>query len=141
MNMPGPGDPVAAAVAEIRRRRGGVDESQLHSLLYYVQGYHLAWHGTAAFAAAIQACEQGPVVSDLSVHTSRSLAEWVPCERVRNLITWVLARLGDLSGSDLAVRTRTESPWLSATDSGSDITGRLISHRSMAEFFSIESDE
>ena len=134
-------DAAAAAVAEVRRRRPSADVWQIHTLMYYVQGYHLVWHGTAAFAADIEACEQGPVVSGLRVNEPCNGSELVPCERVRNLITWVLANLGDLSGSELAAQARTETPWMEATDSGRDITCRPISHRCMTEFFSVESDD
>ena len=51
--------------AEIRRRRIGIGKARLHKLLYYVQGYHLAWRGTPAFEDNIEAWEKGPVVAAL----------------------------------------------------------------------------
>jgi len=40
---------------EIRRRRPRIGKARLHKLLYYVQGYHLAWNGHTAFDDDIEA--------------------------------------------------------------------------------------
>ena len=59
-------EPSAAAVAgEVRRRKPGIGKVKLHKLLYYVQGYHLAWEGCPAFTEDIEAWEMGPVVAGL----------------------------------------------------------------------------
>ena len=50
---------VAAAVIE---RRPGLDQMQLHKLLYFVQAASLAWFEEPAFSERIEAWQYGPVV-------------------------------------------------------------------------------
>ncbi|MCQ3815263.1 MAG: SocA family protein [Acidimicrobiia bacterium] len=49
----------------MRWRRPRIRKVRLHKLLYYVQGYHLAWQGEPAFPDDIEAWESGPVVASL----------------------------------------------------------------------------
>ena len=86
----------AAAVAEgVRRSARGVGKVKLHKLLYYVQGYHLAWEGLPAFAEEIEAREMGPVVTRLwrdQRYRDHSAPEGPLPETVRNTVTNVLCR-------------------------------------------------
>ena len=130
--------------AEIRRRRPGIGKARLHKLLYYVQGYHLAWRGTPAFDDNIEAWEKGPVVAPLwrtekggrSVESSEA-----PPELVCNVITYVLRRVGHCTGPQLIEATHAEAPWRDATNGGRIVANQVISHKSLADFFSIESPE
>ncbi len=138
--------PTASAVAvatEIRRRCPGIGKAKLHKLLYYVQGYHLAWEGEAAFSDDIEAWELGPVVASLwraEKHGVQRRPEPLR-ESVRNIITNVLCRLGDETGADLITATHAEDPWSDATRGGTVIANQLITHRSLADYFCIESPD
>ncbi|WP_420638960.1 Panacea domain-containing protein [Candidatus Poriferisocius sp.] len=135
--------------AEIERRLPGVGETKLHKLLYYVQGYHLAWEGRPAFHDAIEAWELGPVVVSLwrdrkhgaTSKTNRSSAQGSTLpESVRNITVNVISRLGHLTGRELIRSTHTEEPWRAATNGGRNIANQVISHRSLIDFFSVEPD-
>ena len=138
--------PTASAVAvatEIRRRCPGTGKAKLHKLLYYVQGYHLAWEGEPAFSDDIEAWKRGPVVASLwraEKHRVQSRPEPLR-ESVLNTITNVLCRLGDETGADLIAATHAEDPWLDATQGGTVIANQLITHRSLADYFRIESPD
>lgn len=51
---------VAAAILE---ESGPLELSKLHALLYYTQGWTLAWTGRPMFEDEIEAWEIGPVVT------------------------------------------------------------------------------
>jgi len=129
---------------EIRRRRPRIGKARLHKLLYYVQGYHLAWNGRPAFGDRIEAWEMGPVVPALwhAEKRGRVLSDSEePPEAVRNVITYVLRRVGDRTGPQLISATHAEAPWRDATNGGQLIANQVISHESLSEFFSIESPD
>ena len=138
------GPSAAAVAAEVRRRRKGTGKVKLHKLLYYVQGYHLAWEGRPAFVEEIEAWEMGPVVARLwrderyrdHVATGESLPE-----TVRNTVTNVLCRFGHMTGKELIDATHAEDPWCRATGNGRFVSNQVISHRSLIDFFSRESPE
>ena len=130
------------AAAEIRRRQPGIGKARLHKLLYYVQGYHLAWRSRPAFDDDIEAWEKGPVVAALwhAEKGGRSAeSSETPPELVCNVITYVLRRVGHRSGPQLIAATHAEAPWRVATKDGRFIANQVISHKSLADFFSIES--
>lgn len=138
---PAAGSSAAAVAAEIRRRRKRIRKVKLHKLLYYVQGYHLAWEGRPAFAEEIEAWEMGPVVArlwrDERDRDPDVAGEPVP-ETVRNTVTNVLRRYGHMTGKELADATHAEDPWLRATRNGRDVSNQVIPHRSLIDFFSRE---
>lgn len=138
------GSSAAAVAGEVRRRRRGIGKVKLHKLLYYVQGYHLAWEGRPAFVEEIEAWEMGPVVARLWRHERyRDLSaagKPVP-ETVRNTVTNVLRRYGHMTGKELIDATHAEDPWCRATENGRNVSNQVISHRSLIHFFSIESPE
>ncbi len=139
--------PTASAVAvatEVRRRCPGIGTAKLHKLLYYVQGYHLAWEGEPAFSDDIEAWEKGPVVASLWRAEKTQGIQDRPeqmRESVRNIITNVLCRLGDETGTDLIAATHAEDPWLDATQGGTVIANQLITHRSLVDYFCTESPD
>ena len=141
--MDAPTASVTAIAAEIRRRRPSIRKVRLHKLLYYVQGYHLAWQGEPAFSDDIEAWELGPVVASLW-HAEKHRVQGRPeplRESVRNILTNVLCRLGDKTGAELTAATHAEDPWLDATRGGTAIANQLITHKSLAEYFGTESPE
>ncbi len=134
---------------EIERRLPGIGEAKLHKLLYYVQGYHLAWEQGPAFKEEIEAWELGPVVARLwrdrkysfLGKLSRSIRPPMPLpESVRNITVNVISRLGDKSGAELIKATHAEDPWRLATSQGCNIANQEISHQSLIDFFSTEPD-
>ena len=137
-----PAPSTAQAASEIRRRRPGIGKALLHKLLYYVQGYHLAWRGRPAFDDDIEAWDKGPVVAALWHAEKGGLlvdSPEKPRESVCNAITYVLRRVGGRTGTHLIKATHGEAPWRDATDDGRFIANQVISHESLADFFSIES--
>src|SRR5947208_2123639 len=114
---------VAAAIIETRP---GVDQMQLHKLLYLVQAAHLSWLEGPAFSGRIEAWKWGPVVR--GVAGTYMQYESIPIQkpesgRSEQLPTdtrWVVKRVveefGNLSGPDLAriTKDREGSPWRAA---------------------------
>ena len=139
-----PAPSTTRAAVEIRRRRPGIGEARLHKLLYYVQGYHLAWRGSPAFDDDIEAWEKGPVVPVLWHAERRGRpveSSEKPPELVCNVITYVLRRAGRCTGPELIKATHAEAPWRNATNGGRLVANQVISHASLADFFSIESPD
>ena len=64
-----------------------------------------------------------------------------PPEMVCNVITYVLRRVGHCTGPQLIEATHAEAPWRDATEGGHVIANQVISHKSLADFFSIESED
>ena len=137
--------PSAAVVAgEIRRRCPDIGTSKLHELLYYVQGYHLAWESAPAFRENIEAWESGPVVATLWRSERRGhLVESRDClpESVCNVITYVLRRLRDTSESQLIDVTRADTPWETARKGGHARQDEVIQRQSLTDFFRVESSD
>ena len=139
-----PAPSTTRVAAEIRRRRSAIGKARLHKLLYYVQGYHLAWRGSPAFDDSIEAWEKGPVVAALwHAEKGGRPVETVeaPPELVCNVITYVLRRVGNCTGPQLIKATHAEAPWSDATKGGRMVANQVISHKSLTEFFSMESPD
>jgi uncharacterized phage-associated protein len=110
---------VAAAVLE---RHPGLDQMQLHKLLYLIQAASLSWYGEPAFVHEIQAWSFGPVVRgvagfykdfgdqpiDHPVTGDSSRLD----DRAHWIVEQVVDDFGDLSGPELARLTKAkDSPW------------------------------
>lgn len=111
--------PVSAHdVADVLRDQlRGMTQWRLHKLLYYVQGWHLARCGEAAFAERIEAWDDGPVVArlwaDEKYDRSRPSPRPVPADLMAT-IRYVMTRYGHLSGDELRERMHREAPWADA---------------------------
>lgn len=110
---------VAAALLE---DRPGLDQMQLHKLLYLVQAANLAWFDTPAFNEEIEAWRWGPVIRGVAGHYMQFENEPIQTpvsgdssalsERTRRVVERIAERYGDMSGLDLARCTkRSGSPW------------------------------
>jgi len=118
--------PVSAhdAAREVAARLPRLGEVKLHKLLYYCQGWHLAWMGSPLFHEEIEAWANGPVVADL--WRARKHGGEVPAAQdldaaMLGTVGYVVSRYGAFSGSDLIRLTHTEDPWRDATElSGPD---------------------
>ena len=121
---------------ELRRRLPHVANLKLQKLLYYCQGWYLAWTGSAMFAEEIEAWANGPVVADFWHDENKGRHSPVdrPLDpRSYEIIEYVLARYGRLSGSELKQLTHTEAPWLEASES--DAHNPVIGHDVLERFF------
>lgn len=113
---------VAAAILE---ERPGLDQMQLHKLLYLVQAADLVWYDTPAFSEHIEAWRHGPVVRVVAGHYKdfgqspiERPVSGDPSElsdRLRSVIREIVAKYGARSGFDLAAECkRPGSPWREA---------------------------
>ncbi len=99
-----------------------VSNLKLQKLLYYVQGWHLALRGGAAFNDRLEAWVHGPVQP--GVYGTYKQYRWNPIfeEVVKpdldkdlvEVIDAVLGAYGSDSGYELELRTHGEQPWLVA---------------------------
>lgn len=101
---------------------------QLQKLLYYSQGFSLAWDGVALFDEPLEAWTHGPVVP----------AVWGKAAGVRRVVDWpsgnvgalsvsqretvraVVEELGQLDGEELRELSHREPPWLEARGDAPD---------------------
>ena len=115
---------VAAYVLD--RLGTAVAASKLQKLLYYCQGWHLAWDAEKLFDAEIQAWPDGPIVSD--VHGLRRGCRLVeppwPAGADPSALTdaeaatvdAVLVTYGAWSADQLTQTTLSERPWCEARE-------------------------
>jgi uncharacterized phage-associated protein len=127
--------PVSAhdVAREIRARLGdGIGAKKLQKLLYYCQGWHLAWTGRPLFSERIAAWDMGPVVVDLWYGEKRATTGPAPLTLTgeqSSIVDYVLRRYGDLSGEVLGNMTHNEAPWRDA------VRNQTISQEAMQSFF------
>jgi uncharacterized phage-associated protein len=122
---------------------------KLEKLLYYVQGWSLAWTGNPMFTEAPKNWPMGPVYPTVwfedKNHTSSindaDLSELT--DEDVDVIHAVVEKYRGISGGQMAALTHTEQPWvdsrrgLAPQEQGHD----YISHDSMMRFFSAVSSE
>ncbi len=110
---------------------------KLQKLLYYEQGFHLAYFGTPLFENDIMAWQFGPVVPEVYNHfKSHGRAGIEPesdpitlNEIEENLFNEVFEVYNEFSASGLVTQTHSETPWLTTPKQG------VISQKVMTEFF------
>lgn len=113
---------------------------KLQKLLYYQQGFHLAFFGTPLFAEDVEAWMYGPVVpavyDEYSAYGSSALPEVkepVPLsENEEELFNEVYDAYREFSAIGLMNRTHSERPWLDAVPHD---RGTVISQESMMSYF------
>jgi uncharacterized phage-associated protein len=93
--------------------------ARLHKLLYYCQGWHLAWYGRPLFAERIEAWRHGPVVPDVwnlpwgqgrGAVPEPGGANELPAEAARP-VEQVWRHFRKFSACGLRELTRREAPW------------------------------
>lgn len=113
---------VAAYVME--RLGASCDTMKLQKLLYYSQGWSLAWDGEPIFGDQIQAWANGPVVyAVFSNHRGRfTISDWsygdasaLTAEQ-RDTVDAVVDHYGRFNGQQLSDMTHSERPWLEARE-------------------------
>lgn len=101
---------------ELRQRLGDVGNVKLHKLLYYCQGWHLAWTGQPLFREVIEAWSMGPVVAVVWRDEARGEVPSVFADDLTAdmylVIDYVVSRYGGYTGQQLVVMTHSERPWL-----------------------------
>lgn len=115
---------VANAILDRVTREGGeLDPLKLQKLLYYVQVVSVIDHGARAFAADIEAWDDGPVVRQIwerfkifrrgTIHyQSEGAPQLQP--HVLAAISTVLFLFGGMTGKQLSDQTHIEKPWVTA---------------------------
>ena len=104
---------------------GSMTTFKLQKLLYYCQGWHLAWEGETLFNAEIEAWANGPVVREIyNLHRGeyRVNPPWpsmnADSERLqqgeRESVDVVLDTYRDWTGRQLSRATHEERPWIEA---------------------------
>ena len=113
---------------------------KLQKLLYYQQGFHLAFFGTPLFAEDVEAWMYGPVVpavyDEYSAYGSSALPEVKEpvslSEDEEELFNEVYDAYREFSAIGLMNRTHSERPWLDAVPHD---RGTVISQESMTSYF------
>ncbi|OWK41777.1 hypothetical protein FRUB_03855 [Fimbriiglobus ruber] len=119
----------------------------LHKLLYYCQGWHLAWTGHPLFANQIEAWWHGPVVPDVYAQPWGQGASPIPdlgepadlSADQKRAIEQVWKHYREFSAYGLRHKTHSEAPWRNHYDP--DDSGRcnkVISPADLAAFFGEE---
>lgn len=122
---------------ELRRRASRAGNLKIQKLLYYCQGWHLAWTGKPLFVENIEAWANGPVVADFW-HAEDKDRPGPPATaldgRGLEILRFVLGRYGELNGPELVQLTHTEAPWLDA--SRTDRYNPPITREALENYFS-----
>lgn len=115
-----------------------ISNLKLQKLLYYVQGFHLAMYGWAAFGEDIYAWQYGPVVPEVYHEYKASGSAGIPVPEklevelqpeVADLIKEVYEVYGQYSALKLMDMTHNEAPWQQTPING------IISHELMYNYF------
>lgn len=113
---------------------------KLQKLLYYQQGFHLAFFGTPLFDEDVEAWMYGPVVPSVYDEYSKYGSASLPVtdatiklsDDEESLFNEVYDAYRDFSAIGLMNRTHREKPWLSVSPHD---RGTVISQESMKEYF------
>ncbi len=113
---------------------------KLQKLLYYQQGFHLAFFGTPLFAENVEAWMYGPVVpavyDEYSSYGSSALPEVSEpislTEEEERLFNEVYDAYREFSAIGLMNRTHSERPWIEAVPHD---RGTVIPQESMKSYF------
>ena len=133
-------------VAFSLRHGDPISNLKLQKLLYYAEGWYLAFFSKSLFSADIQAWPRGPVVYPVWKHFSGY--RWKPISRpiqipsvsprVETHIKELMSAYGDFSAYNLERMTHQETPWIEARQGLQDDerSNRIISREAMKVFFS-----
>lgn len=134
---------------ELRQRLPSAGTVKLHKLLYYCQGWHLAWTGESMFKEEIQAWANGPVVADVWRDEKYGQSAPEPARLDSSMLAtlgYVVSRYGRMNGRQLIVQTHDETPWrqVSLSDSENDMwvtSNPEITHAALRDYFANEEEE
>jgi uncharacterized phage-associated protein len=107
---------VAGYIAQQLGDDGAHDQMRLQKLLYYSQGWSLAWTGRRLFNDEFQAWVGGPVVPSVyKIAGKRRLPMNVALPAAqRAIVDAVVGFYGAMTGPELSALTHAESPWVEA---------------------------
>lgn len=123
---------------------------KLQKLAYYCQGYSLAINNESIFDEPIKAYDYGPVVYSLfqEYKGHKCITEALFCDgescfnaladKFKNIIKYVIERLGGLSSYNLVTKTHNESPWLAHSRGINKADGKEITQEELKLFFTLE---
>ncbi len=108
--------------AYLLQEAGQLTTMKLQKLLYYSQGWSLAWDGVPLFNEELQAWANGPVAPAVfRQHRGEfTVSEWPHGDATalntdeQETVDAVLDAYGPLTGQQLADKSHTERPWLDA---------------------------
>jgi uncharacterized phage-associated protein len=113
---------------------------KLQKLVYYAQGYSLAFYDEPLFDDKIEAWQHGPVVPDLyhkykkhgdgHILPSKSFNSELYSEQVQKHLRLIYMEFGQFSAWRLRNMTHEEPPWLNAINGNREIT-----QKSMKNYF------
>lgn len=117
-----------------------ISNLKLQKLLYYAQGFHLAWYGAPLFPEPIEAWAHGPVVREVYFRyqpfESAPIPSPVECDPIaaidsetRELLEQVYSVYGQYSAWGLRNLTHEEAPWKDTP------RGEVIPQEAMRRFF------
>lgn len=132
-------------VAYIVEKNGSVTSTELHPLLYYCQGWSLAWDKQPLFTQDIRAGIDGPIVHDVFTqhHRRYNIDSWsngdsnaLSAEQ-KETIDMVLEGYGFMPGQVLSDEAQSEYPWLEARARTSPhaVYGEVLSIDLMRDYF------
>ena len=131
--------------AYIMRQQGSMTTMKLQKLVYYSQGWSLAWDGEPLFHEEIQAWANGPVVRDLfALHRGKfTVSKWPEGDPEalkpdqKETIDAVLEGYGDLTGQQLSDKTHAERPWIEARGNLAlgEISDKVVDLDVMQDYF------
>lgn len=125
-----------------------ISNLKLQKLLYYAQGWHLAFFGKTLFEEDFEAWVHGPVIP--AIYRKYKTSGWSPIQvnghthkpqlssKVEALLVEIYEKYGSLDASQLERLTHREQPWKAARGNlAPDSSSReLISQSSMKSYFS-----
>lgn len=140
---------VINVAAYILDKVGVVSTMKLQKLVYYSHAYSLVRRGVGLFPNRIEAWANGPVVRDLFHAHKRQYVVSIDSirhdgpilqlsESDRDVIDYVIERLGNMTGAALSDMTHSEKPWLEAREGlePGKRSSRPISDDSIRSFYS-----
>jgi uncharacterized phage-associated protein len=133
-------EPAISAIdvaAAIITRHPGLDQMQLHKLLYLIQAAFLSWFGDKAFNERIEAWTWGPMTRGVAGHYMQYDRQLIdkpnggdPTQlgpRLSWTVDEILRKYGDFDGPALALLTKAPgSPWV---ETRGDLPGDAVSDR------------
>ena len=112
---------------ELRRRVPSAGVLKIQKLLYYCDGWNIAFNGRPLFQERIEAWDQGPVVADVW-HDEHRGRELPPQRSLAGadlaIVEYVVKRYGHFTGEELMEMTHREDPWRSLTNERGEVSTR-----------------
>lgn len=134
---------LAATVKHILAQRTNMGVMKLQKILYYVQGYSLAWTGKSPFPEAPEAWTNGPVYPQVRNDAREGFFQAnnadvsILSEDTKAIIAAVIDRFRYHTGKQLANLTHQEPPWIKARAGipAQERSNSMVNVQDMLEYF------